>query len=336
MSQPTEGPLWQQGNRSQTLDYLSNLSPQQQANFEKMLNKVPMRDKVSNTIGNAVTRVQGVYDQTSRRLSEAAQSLASQGREYRDAALQAGRDFRDGAVQTGRDLRDDVVQTGRDVRDGARELRDGAVGAYRDGVDRVTDLAQRGQVRADLAWQQGTERLNEVGRNIAQGGRDVRDAVVQGGRDVRGAVAQGGRNAVDGAQRVAGDVSRWFEDRKNHAVTRAEAARATFAAFKHDPTLPGLTPKDLAQLSQQFSQVVAAQTPEARSQAIEAMAEANRVPQTVSQEEARAMSAAMSGVAPAGQGPVVASASASEQGNQGAQTGAVKAAENKKDGLDGR
>ncbi len=277
MTTPSEGrPGWEQGSWGQSMDWLSNLSQDQQQNLQAFVgmtpqqretamafvnlddrqqtnlmraaNSDPLRDRVNNAIQGAVARVHLAYDNTRSRISEMATSLASQARDYRDGAIQGARDARDTVVQGARDTRDTVVQGARDTRDtvvqGARGARDRveelgqqAVGAYETGRERVVDAAQRGQVRLDQTWQAGADRVGEMRDSVVQGARGARDAVVQGGRDARDAVVGGARNAAAAGRDAMNRAGRWFEGKFNGTMLKAEGALANYNAGRNNPSL---------------------------------------------------------------------------------------------------
>ncbi|RZT20031.1 hypothetical protein EV649_3171 [Kribbella sp. VKM Ac-2569] len=348
MTTPSEGrPGWEQGSWGQSMDWLSNLSEQQQenlrtfvgmtpdqrqaatafvnlddrqqANLMRAANSDPLKDRVSNAIRGAVARVHLTYDRTQTRLSEMATSLASQGRQYRDAAVTGVRDARDTVVQGARDARDTVVQGARDARDtvvqGARDTRDTvvqgargardrveelgqqAVGAYETGRDRVVDAAQRGQVRLDQAWQSGADRVGEMRDSVVQGARGARDTVVQGARDGRDAVVGAGRDAMAAGRNAAAKAGRWFEGKFNNAMVKAESSLASYNAGRHDPELGAntISAKDRTEMAQKFSAAMSAPTLEERNQIIQGMAQSSQAQMDAQNSALRALG----GVAPA-------------------------------------
>ncbi|TCC10282.1 hypothetical protein [Kribbella soli] len=237
MTTPSEGrPGWEQGSWGQSMDWLSNLSAEQQqnlqafvgmtpdqrqaatafvnlddrqqANLMRAANSDPLKDRVSNAIRGAVARVHLTYDRTQERLSEMATSLAAQGRQYRDAAVGGVRDARDTVVQGARDARDTVVQGARDTRDtvvqGARDTRDAVVQGARNVGDRATELGQQavgayetGRERVVDAAQRGQVRLDQAWQSGADRVGEMRDSVVQGARGARDTVVQGARDGRD-------------------------------------------------------------------------------------------------------------------------------------------
>jgi hypothetical protein len=356
MTTPSEGPGWQQGSWAESGDWLRNRPAQDQANLiafasmtqeqqrnalgwadfhytenrranlERFADTDPLRDRIANTYRAAVARVHLSYDRTSQRISEAAQTLVTQAREYRDTAVQGVTNTyqgaRDAAVQGVRDVRDQAVEVGQQVAgaynrgvdratelaqqtgqqiagaynrgvDRATELGQQAVGAYQQGRDQVVDLAQRGQVRLDQAWQAGADRLNEAGQNLAQGARNTRDTVVGAGRD---AVAAG-RDAV-------GRAGRWFEGKFNNAMLKAEGSLASFNASRHDPTLQSttLSSRDRLEMAERFSEAMRAPTLQARNEILQGLAQASQAQVDAHTQEAQQSAMrALSGVAPAGQ-----------------------------------
>lgn len=352
MTTPTqESPAWQQGSWMQSGEWLANLneneqanlrafvgmSPEQraasiqyasldsrqQANLMRAANTDPLRDRVNAAIRGAVARVHLAYDNTQHRLSEAAQTLATQAREYRDAAVggatRAYESTRDTVAQAGRDARDTVVQAGREVRAGAEELGQQVAGAYNRGVDRVNaagrqiadtyqgardtvaDAAWRGQVRAEQAWQTGADVLNATGQHIAQGARDVRTAAVGTARDARDAVADTARTARDAVAAAPGKVGRWFEGKFNNTMLKAESSLATFNASRHNPPMAAdmtqaMDTKTQLAMIQQWSENLPGQISVETNEAIQSLAQASQA-----QIDAQNAARLAGGVAPASQ-----------------------------------
>ena len=294
MSQPTEGPLWHQGRVGQSVDYIRNLNPQQQRNLQmlldmneqqaqnlqKLLNKQPLRQRLHAAVAGASNRVQMVYQQTTERLSEAAQSLASQANQYRQAAV------------------DRVNQFGQDVSNRANQVGQQVAGTYEAGRQAVVDGAQRGQAAVGQAWQQGTARATAA-----------KDAVVQGAQNVAGRVAEGGRQAVETGQRMAGNTSRWFQTQVSRVQLAAASAQASFSATRQDPNVPPVSPKELSELSQMYTRALSAPNREDRIAALKTILETEQS----HMDNDTAQRAALGGVAPAGQ------VLTSGQQNQGAQ-----------------
>ena len=71
-------------------------------------------------------------------------------------------------------------------------------------------------------------------------------------------------------------VSRWVQEQRTNATTRAQAAGAAYQAFRHDPTLSqsGLSQKDVLELGQKFHALVTAQNPEERAAAAQQLVQA--------------------------------------------------------------
>ncbi|WP_329002759.1 hypothetical protein OHA18_06240 [Kribbella sp. NBC_00709] len=361
MTTPTEGPGgWfanlsqeQQQNltafvgmtpdqRQAAVNFIS-LDDRQQANLMRAANTDPMRDRIANAYRGAVARVHLTYDNTQQRISEAAQTLATQAREYRDAAVQGATNTyqgaRDMAVQGARDVRDRATEVGQQVAgaynrgvdratevgqqvgqqvagaynrgvDRVTETGQQIAGAYQEGRDRVVDMAQRGQVRLDQAWQTGADRLNQTGQNIADGARNTRDAVVGGARDARDAV-----------RAAPGKVGRWFEGKFNNTMIKAESTLASFNAGRHDPSLQSnnFTAKDRAEMAQRFSAAMNAPTMEARNEILQGMAQQSQSQVDAQTHEAQQVAMrALSGVAPAGQ--AVSAPAQPQTSGQGEQT----------------
>jgi hypothetical protein len=260
--------MWQQGNRDQALDWLANLDTRQQQALQRAMST----HQALGPIYNAAARVQQVSVQTAQRLSEGAQSLASQ-----------------------------TAQFGRDTAARAGQTWDNT-------VDRVADFGQRAQVQADLATQVANERVNAAGRAIAQGAQTTGQAIATGaqatgraiatgaqatgqaavagaqatgravatGAQATGqAVAAGGRAVADAGREAAGMVSRWVQDRRSNASNRANAARAAFSAFRQDPNLgSSMSGQDIQALSARAQAVTLAQDPAARDAAVNDLVQA--------------------------------------------------------------
>jgi hypothetical protein len=254
MTTPYQGPgMWEPGNRDQFVEWGANLSERDQIALRRAMST----HRALGPIYDAAARVQQVSVDTARRLSEGAQTLATQARQF-----------------------------GRDTVTRAGEIRDNT-------VDRVSDFGQRVQVQADLATQVVNERLDAAGRAITAQGR----AAVEGAQNLGRNAVQAGRNAVEGAQNLgryavegaqtagrnavqAGRntvdrMSRWAQDRRSNASNRANAARAAFAAFKN-PALnqANVDGKDIQALSAHAHALVSAQTPEARAAAAQQLVQA--------------------------------------------------------------
>ncbi|MFD3403594.1 hypothetical protein ACFWUU_23120 [Kribbella sp. NPDC058693] len=367
MTTPTqESPAWQQGSWMQSGEWLANLNEneqanlrafvgmtpeqrtasvefagldaRQQANLMRAANTDPLRDRVNAAVRGAVARVHLAYDNTQHRLSDAAQTLATQAREYRDAAVggatRAYESTRDTVAQAGRDARDTVVQAGRDVRAGAEELGQQVAGAYNRGVDQVNaagrqvadtyrgardgivDAAQRGQVRLDQAWQAGADRLNETGQQIAQGARDLRTAAVGTARDTRDAVVGGARTARDAVAATPGKVGRWFEAKFNNTMLKAESSLATYNAGRHNPPMgadmtQAMDNKTQLAMIQQWSESLPGQISVETNDAIQNLAQASQA-----QIDAQNAARLAGGVAPASQAVGQPQQQTAQQGEQ--------------------
>ncbi len=318
MSTPHQGPGQQvagtdltnlTAQQQRNLELVLNMTAEQSQKLERMLNKQPLRARIHTAVGNAVARVHAVYDRTSERLSEAAQTLATQARQYQQAAVdtynRASEQVSDlvdrGAVAAdlaGQRVREGIDAGGRAVAQGAEATRQAVV----QGAQATGQAVAQG---AQATRQAVTQRAQATGQALAQGAQATRQAVVQGAQATGQAVAQGGRQAVAAGQQLAGNVSRWFQDKKANAQTRAEAARASFAAFRMDPTLPqnAGSAKDRLELSQQFSKILSAPTHEARIAAMDEMLRSTEAKLGATQEnpQTEAQNAAMrafSGVHP--------------------------------------
>jgi hypothetical protein len=117
MSQPTETPRQSYDNLARGVERIGSLSEQgwqnlatlasqQQADFDRLIRnvqKVPLKDKLNKKVQNATGRVQAVYTQQARRLSESA--LVTKGRDFGQGALDTGAELARGAA--------DIYETGR-------------------------------------------------------------------------------------------------------------------------------------------------------------------------------------------------------------------------------
>ncbi|WUJ72248.1 hypothetical protein OG809_03060 [Kribbella soli] len=370
MTTPTqESPAWPQGSWMQSGEWLANLNEneqanlrafvgmtpeqrtasmqyasldsRQQANLMRAANTDPLRDRVNAAVRGAVARVHLAYDNTQHRLSEAAQTLATQAREYRDAAVggatRAYQEARNTVVEGAQDARAAVVRGANAVGDRATEVGQQVAGAYNRGVDQVNaagrqvadtyrgardgvvDAAQRGQVALDQAWQAGADRLNETGQQIAQGARDLRTAAVGTARDTRDAVVGGARTARDAVAATPGKVGRWFEGKFNNTMLKAESSLASFNAGRHNPPLgadmnQAMDGKTQLAMIQQWSENLPGQITVESNEAIQNLAQASQA-----QIDAQNAARLAGGVAPASQ--AVGQPPQPQTAQQGEQTG---------------
>ncbi|GAB2672916.1 hypothetical protein [Kribbella swartbergensis] len=291
MTTPHQGAgLWEQGNMGQALGWLADRSPEEQLALKKLIDK---QLAPPGRIMSVVLRVQQIYRQTSERLSERAQQLASQARQFgQSTAARAGQVVQNTTNRVN-ELGQQAVgayQTGRDA------TVEAAAAAYQRGRETAADLAQRGAVAADLAAQVAAERVQAAGRAVAEGAQTAGRAVVDGAQTAGRAVAEGaqntGRAVVAGAQTAGRAVaegtqnaghavaeagrqaytraSRWFQQKVSNGAARANAARAAYAQFRQDPTLnqSSITPKDIAALSARAHAIATEQDPQARLAAL--------------------------------------------------------------------
>ena len=126
MTTPHQGPgMWQQGDAFGALEWLASLDATQQENLRRAVNHKPVLTRLMET----ARRSSRAPIATGQRLSEGAQALASQTRQYgRDAIARAG------------------------------EIRDNT-------VTRVTEFGQRPPVRADRATEVGNSATRPAGRS---------------------------------------------------------------------------------------------------------------------------------------------------------------------------
>ncbi|MGW6201279.1 hypothetical protein ACWF0M_34390 [Kribbella sp. NPDC055110] len=314
MSQPTESPA--RGNWAESLDRLGELSPQgwenlatiaqlQQTDFDRLIRnaqKVPLKDRLNDKVHAATARVHAVYSQTSHRLSTRAQELATQAGQY----VQAGREWGDQQVTRatefgGRQVTRAVEFTDRQIDradrqiDRAIEFGDRQIDRAAAFTDRQVDRALEFGQQAAGTYQAGVE---AAGKGIKAGrewsGQQVTQAAEFGGRQVDRAAELGGK-AMAAGKGAVDRASRWIETQKTRVSVAAEGARATIAAARFDKNMPGATPKDLTQLSQQHSRIMSGPTLESRLEAAQNVAQ-----QLQKQVEAQATHAALGGMAPAG------------------------------------
>ena len=127
MTTPYQGPgMWEQGNRDQALDWLANLDSRQQQALQRAMNT----HQALGPIYNAAARVQQVSVQTYDRLSEGAQALAGQARQFgRDTVERAGQ-ARDNAVNR-------VTEFGQNTAERIGQARDFAVSGAQTAVGAV-------------------------------------------------------------------------------------------------------------------------------------------------------------------------------------------------------
>jgi hypothetical protein len=242
MTTPHQGPgMWQQGNERAALAWLASLDAQQQQALQRSI----QTHQALGPIYNAVSRVNQVASQQATRLSEAAQRLAQ--------------------ATTNR-----VTEIGQQAAGLGRQVVD--LGER--GRDATVDAAQRTAVAADRMAYNAMDRATAAGRQVAEAttnaGRAVAETATNAGRAVAESATNTGRAVADAGRQVAGNVSRWFHEKRSNASNRAQAASAAFAAFRMDPTLQqsNVSAKDVKNLSERAQAILSAQTPEAREQAI--------------------------------------------------------------------
>jgi hypothetical protein len=372
MSQPTEGPQQPRGNWSDALDRLGAMSAEdwgklgrivqlEDAAFDRLIaqaQKVPLKDKLNDAVRKTTTRVHALYRQTSVRLSEGAQRLAAQGREFAEATGRAATQFGNQVVDTARTGRDAVVNaaeatgratvnaaqaTGRAVAGAAQATGEATVNAAQATGRAVAGAAQAtGQAVTGAAQATGravtqaanatADRATEFGQQVAGAYQTGREAVAQGTRAAVDGMAAGGRAVANAGQRAVQNTTRWFQNQTQRVTLASEAARATFASVKFDRNIPQqVSPKDLSQLSQQYSAVISAPTLEARLEALQGI-----VADTQQKMDMQTAARALGGVAPAGQ--LVGQAQTQGQGQQPSEQVNVAQQQNKKPdkGLGGR
>jgi hypothetical protein len=329
MSQPTEGQP--QRTWTETLDWLANqpqqnlenlgaLAALQKNEFDRLIKqaqKVPLKDKVNEKVSNITARVHGIYDRETQRLSNMAERLQSQAGQY----LNAGREWADRQVQAGREWGGRQIQAGRDGLQAGREWGgrqlDRADAFVDRQVDRADAFVDRQVDRADVFVDRQLDRATEFGQQAVGayhagveaagrgiqagrewGGQQIDRAAAFGGRQVDRAAELGGR-AMDAGRDLRDRAGRWLEAQKGRVTRASEGARATIAMARFDGNMPGVTTKDLTQLSQQHSRIMTGPTLESRLEAAQAVAQQLQS-QVEAQANAQAAHAALGGMAPAG------------------------------------
>ncbi|MEV4260364.1 hypothetical protein [Kribbella sp. NPDC049584] len=146
MSQPTESP---QRNWGEALDRIGSLSPEswenlaaiaqlQKSEVDRLIQraqKVPMKDQLNQKVQNITGRVQAVYAQQTKRLSESA--VVTKGRQWGNSTLDTGADLATGAVglyQAGAEkakafgtaAKEEAQLFGRDMKEMGRDIKAGA------------------------------------------------------------------------------------------------------------------------------------------------------------------------------------------------------------------
>jgi hypothetical protein len=275
MTTPHQGPgMWQQGNAFEALEWLASLDATQQENLRRAVNHKPVLTRLVET----AQRVQQSAIATGQRLSESAQALASQTRQYgRDAITRAG-EIRDNTVNRATEfgqrtaarvgeVRDGSVQFGRDTAAQARQLGSDAAARIGEARDGAVEFGRKTSARADLAAQQAAEAVRGAGRSAV-------GAVTTGA----GAVAGAGRQVADATRQTAGKVSRWYQGKRSYATERGQSAMRAYQQFRNDRNLVRLDPgqKDLQTLTAHAHELVAAaeKGPQAQAAAAQRLAAA--------------------------------------------------------------
>lgn len=330
MSQPTESPT--RGNWAESLDRLGELSPQgwenlgtiarlQQADFDRLIQnaqKVPLKDRLNDKVQAATGRAHAVYNQTMKRLSESA--VATKGRQIGQGALDRGTELTRGAIGLYEEGRDLAKEAGREAKAFGREVK-----AETKALGR--DLKEAGQ---DLKAE-----TKAFGRDLKEAGQELKAETKALGRDLKEAGRDMARDAKAAGKGLVDKASRWMQTQKTRVTVAAEGARATVAAARFDKNMPGTTPKDLTQLSQQHSRIMAGPTLESRLEAAQAVAQQLQS-QVDAKATAQAAHAALGGMAPAGKAVNQGQPTQTQQptAEQAANTNLQKNADNK--GIGGR
>lgn len=246
MTTPSEGPGWEQGSWGQSMDWLSNLSQEQQqnlttivgmtpdqrqaamnfinlddrqqANLMRAANTDPLRDRLTNAVRGAVARVHVAYDNTQQRLSEAAVALQAQARGYRDAAVEGVT----GAYQGARDM---AVQGARNARDMATEAGQQVAGAYNRGVERATEVGQQVGQQVAGAYNRGVDRATEAGQQVAGAYQQGRDRVVDAAQRGQVRLDQALQTGADRLNQTGQNIAQGARNARDTAVGLGRDAR---------------------------------------------------------------------------------------------------------------
>ncbi|MFG1911746.1 hypothetical protein [Kribbella sp. NPDC048928] len=225
MSQPA-GPLFTPGSRKAAIKFLTNLTPDQQRNFEKMLNHQPrmkrMWNATMNTAQEAWNSQPGLQARYVGNQVAAATGAAVRGAQF---AAQNPRQAWDNTVDAGGQA---LAATGRGLETGLR-----ATGR---GIETGVKATGRG-----------------IGQTAAAAGRGIANS----------AVGQGVANTTRG---VASDIAnskfgRWVSDKWSRSTVAAEAGFRAFKEGRANPAAPQVSAPDGADLSARATAVVAAQSP---------------------------------------------------------------------------
>ncbi|HET6742238.1 MAG TPA: hypothetical protein VFH76_25010 [Kribbella sp.] len=286
MSQPA-GPLFTPGNRKAAVKFLTNLTPDQQRNLEKMLNHQPKLKRMWNaTMKTAEAAWNSQPGLQARYVGN--QVAAGTGAAVRGAQF---------AAHNPRQAWDNTVDAGGQALSATgRGLGNAAVAAGR-GAGNVAAATGRGAGNMAVA----------AGRGIAN------SAVGQG-------VASTTRNVASGIANSR--IGRWVSDKWSRGTVAAEAGFRAFKEGRANPAAPQVSAKDGVDLSNRAIGVSGEQNTEAKLAA--AMTLISELQEQVEKLNATTMQAAQAPASQAAQAPTFqAPGEAPQQGNgQGADQGA--------------
>lgn len=252
MTTPHEGRagLWQQGSQAEAVAWLANLRPEQQLALQRTIRTF----EAAGPMFNAAARVREIIARTAARAAELGRRAAA-------GATDLGRRTAAGAAELGRR----TAEVGRQTAAGAAELG-------RQTVAGATELGRRTADGTAAAAEWTAAAAAGVGHRTADKATEVRQRTT--------AAAAGVGDRVAGAARqVAGNVSRWWQQKQGAATARAAAVRAAFQAARQDPEVlrairqSGISPQELLEMNQQFARAIFHPDREQAGQALERAAQ---------------------------------------------------------------
>ncbi|TCM47814.1 hypothetical protein [Kribbella sp. VKM Ac-2568] len=262
MSTPHQGPgMYPQNDQQAALAWLASLDQNQQVALRRSI----QTHQALAPIYNAVNRVVQVVRQTAARLSDYAQRLASSVRQFGQSTATRAGEVRQATTNR-------ATEIGQNTANRVGEVRQAVTEFGQNTVARATEL---GQQATDLG-RRGVEGVTAAGQQAADLGRRGAEAVVGAGRTAVAATAGFGQRVAEGGRQAVASVSRWVQEQRTNATTRAQAAGAAYQAFRHDPTLSqsGMSQKEVLELGQKFHALVTAQNPEERAAAAQQLVQA--------------------------------------------------------------
>lgn len=272
MSQPA-GPLFTPGNRKEAVRFLTNLTPEQQQNFAKMLNHQPRMKRMFNATMN--TAQDAWNSQPGLQARAFGNSVASVGRSVGGALGTAGRGAQFAVQNPGQALDNTLDAGGRALSATGRGL-DAGMRATGRGIDAGVRATGRG-----------------IGNTAVAAGRGVANSAVgQGVASTAKAAASGIANSK---------LGRWVSDKWSRSTVAAEAGYRAFKEGRANPASPQVTSKDGADLSARAAAVVSSQTPQEQLAAAEQVVAKLR--SQIEQSNTTGMQAAQAPAAQAAQAP---------------------------------